>query len=150
MGWARPESEGISARLPTALGLALLTLHFTRTQPNPTRSRCSSWRAHQTVEYVGARTKTTGDLMSDEAEFQEAGLNSREWYQILRRLVRDDSNARHMWAAIGLQGHPLGFTWADVDEIRDAARAIESVWSSDESALRSIADRIAALLPPRA
>lgn len=45
-----------------------------------------------------------------------------------------------------VHGHPAVFTWDDVDAIQEAIDTIE--WR-ENAELRSLADRIAALLPPR-
>jgi hypothetical protein len=46
-------------------------------------------------------------------------------------------------AALALHGQPFGFTWDDVDALREA-----EVHANDER-VSAVADRIAALLPPR-
>lgn len=58
---------------------------------------------------------------------------------------------RHALAALCLHDHPFGFTWEDVDELRR-----EAEWCRTKSHnlgvaenLEDLADRIAALLPPR-
>lgn len=70
---------------------------------------------------------------------------------------------RHALAALALVGQPFGFTWEDVDRLRYAARGTIEYCdrlmpddsggccgnSADSAALASLADRIAALLPPR-
>jgi hypothetical protein len=57
-----------------------------------------------------------------------------------------DDEDRHALAALALAGQPFGFTWEDVD----AARYIAGDSPDKPSRiLRSLADRIAALLPPR-
>jgi hypothetical protein len=50
--------------------------------------------------------------------------------------------ARHALAALALHGQPFGFTWQDVDLLRDAVDYLDP-------RIRTLADRIAALLPPR-
>ena len=66
----------------------------------------------------------------------------------------------HALAALALHGQPFGFTWEDVDALRydaEQARRLAVLhagrWYGDmhelEVRLSSIADRIAALLPPR-
>lgn len=60
----------------------------------------------------------------------------------------------HALAALALHGQPFGFTWEDVDELRSGAELDEDNASGHlagpfTSPLRAIADRIAALLPPR-
>lgn len=63
--------------------------------------------------------------------------------------MRDESD-RHALAALALHGQPFGFTWDMVDHLRGLAKMVERqgleaspIWT------RAIADRIAALLPPR-
>ncbi len=73
---------------------------------------------------------------------------------------------RHALAALALHGQPFGFTWEMVDAIRDAGRRLDGHFVSATSHppgsmiprayaagpgayLSAIADRIAALLPPR-
>jgi hypothetical protein len=53
------------------------------------------------------------------------------------------SDDRHALAALALHGQPFGFTWDDVEAIHD--------WMQETSchASSTLADRIAALLPPR-
>ena len=53
----------------------------------------------------------------------------------------------HQVAAFLLHGQPFGFTWADVDLLRDAD--FHPARLRDGDACDNIADRIAALLPPR-
>lgn len=56
---------------------------------------------------------------------------------------------RHALAALALHGQPFGFTWEDVDELRENwSLGVQGVKLSREFA-DSLADRIAALLPPR-
>lgn len=65
----------------------------------------------------------------------------------------------HGAAALALHGQPYGFTWDDHDELVDSAHEIERDCGPPEflvperkrqvDALRSLAARIAALLPPR-
>ena len=67
--------------------------------------------------------------------------------------------AKHALAAVCLQGHPAGFTWEDVDALRHMIRSYEDeshhiVYGgrrpdSPYDRALSLADRIAALLPPR-
>jgi hypothetical protein len=52
-------------------------------------------------------------------------------------------------AALALHGEPLGFTWHDVDFIRAAVLADDMHSPDDWFILQRLADRIAALLPPR-
>lgn len=75
-------------------------------------------------------------------------LPPEEWAEYLAdRLIKlprylMDSD-RHWLGAVALQGQPFGFTWADVEALR--------AWDprNYEAELRNLADRIAALLPPR-
>lgn len=67
-----------------------------------------------------------------------------------------NSASLHAVAAVALHGQPFGFTHADVDLLLNAAVAIEArmdKWNLIETEkpprLRELADRIAALLPPR-
>jgi len=54
---------------------------------------------------------------------------------------------RHALAALCLHGQDFGFTWEDVDRVRDVARIMDTPEMIDWA--HSVADRIAALLPPR-
>lgn len=59
---------------------------------------------------------------------------------------------RHALAALALHGQPFGFTWEDVDLLREEARseyAIPDGMGFTGQELLDLADRIAALLPPR-
>lgn len=57
---------------------------------------------------------------------------------------------RHATAALCLHGQPFGFTWEDVSLLRDeAASAADRDMGGMYRALNNLADRIAALLPPR-
>lgn len=76
-----------------------------------------------------------------------------------RRLEAQD---RAAVAALALHGQPFGFDWNDVDLLREMAKSAD--WAAEyandgsgsaeaaavASPLESLADRIAALLPPRA
>lgn len=53
---------------------------------------------------------------------------------------------RHALAALALFGQPFGFTHADVTNVRMMAN--EDHWTDGGAAIRSAAERIAALLPP--
>lgn len=63
----------------------------------------------------------------------------------------------HALAALALHDQPFGFTWEDVDLLLRAAGAVEQesadcpVFAPSEvpASFRELADRIAALLPPR-
>lgn len=69
------------------------------------------------------------------------------------------ANNAHGAAALALHGQPHGFTWDDYYELIDNAHEIERdcgppefllpEWKQRVDALRSLAARIAALLPPR-
>lgn len=54
--------------------------------------------------------------------------------------------SRHGLAALALHEQPFGFTWGDVDFLRMDA---EDSPTAHAGILRELADRIAALLPPR-
>ena len=57
---------------------------------------------------------------------------------------------RHALAALALHDHPAGFTWEDVEELRGVAEDYDGEPAQQVSpTLRYLADRIAALLPPR-
>lgn len=69
----------------------------------------------------------------------------------------------HALAALALHNQPFGFTWEDVDALERSAREVftqardtdedfvvlRKRMMDDQRQLRSLADRIAALLPPR-
>jgi hypothetical protein len=57
-------------------------------------------------------------------------------------------DARHALAALALHGQPFGFTWADVLLLQGMASFL-AVHGMDDSGMRDVAGRIAALLPPR-
>jgi hypothetical protein len=58
---------------------------------------------------------------------------------------------RHAIAALALHGQPFGFTWEDVDWLRAMADWAEEygVAADGPAWVNALADRIAALLPPR-
>lgn len=56
--------------------------------------------------------------------------------------------SRHEAAARALHGQPFGFTWADVRLLRSLISFAPYAFSEHAEQLRSIATRIAALLPP--
>lgn len=60
-----------------------------------------------------------------------------------------DASRRHALAALALHGQPFGFTWKDVDLIRSTVLADDFHSPDDWFVLQRLADRIAALLPPR-
>ena len=88
-------------------------------------------------EYLnsGRRSPTAED------EFEE---NREAWGKTAEEMRR----TYHKNAARALyQAGPLGFTWEDVEALREAAFKLSGL--ADADACDSIADRIAALLPPR-
>lgn len=87
----------------------------------------------------------------------EPALTAKEW----ARWSLDDTDAgspsgfgepekRHMLAALCLDGHPFGFSREDVELLRVTIEVAEDVTRDVPSGdrLRSLADRIEALLPP--
>jgi hypothetical protein len=73
--------------------------------------------------------------------------------------VRIPEDLRHAAAALALHAQPFGFTWADVDLLQNAIDLLYQEfggnpgWRPDGDKLRpytDLANRIAALLPPRA
>jgi hypothetical protein len=93
-------------------------------------------------------------------------LTREEWqeYAPLDRTLADHAPAvahdnAHAAAALALHGQPYGFTWDDYYELLDNAHEVEEGYGPPEHLvperkrqvymLRSIARRIAALLPPR-
>ena len=66
--------------------------------------------------------------------------------------ARTRTEQRHALAAIALHEQPFGFTWKDVDGLRYLAAGIDRQHPGGMNALgivSDLADRIAALLPPR-
>lgn len=66
-------------------------------------------------------------------------------------IVVSGPNDRHRLAAIMLYGQPFGFTREDVGFLRSTIRHFEEAGPASygrEEELRSLADRIEALLPP--
>jgi hypothetical protein len=59
------------------------------------------------------------------------------------------THTRHQLAAIALYGQPFGFTWEDVDLLRDYGSYFDDGAERNIDELHSLAARIAALLPPR-
>lgn len=55
---------------------------------------------------------------------------------------------RHALAALALRDQPFGFDWDDVDALRSIAESPD-LRGWETGAADSLADRIAALLPPR-
>lgn len=88
----------------------------------------------------------------------EPALTPEEWARVLPEAsdyalgAAEDANmgadSWHGVAALALYGQPFGFTWEMVEALRHGGEW--GAWRSDdnEDILRSIADRIAALLPP--
>lgn len=89
----------------------------------------------------------TGDL--------DASNELPPWLTIHWGTVADEiaTHRRHALAALALHGQPFGFTWGDVDWIRAAAGQLldefDRLRADHATGLNAIADRIAALLPPR-
>lgn len=64
--------------------------------------------------------------------------------------ARQPVDDRHALAALALHDQPFGFTWEDVDALRCGADMIEDEWGGEPAPdLLNLADRIAALVPPR-
>lgn len=88
-------------------------------------------------------------------------MTPEQWKEVLADTLVDQveqmhsamtgTDVRHACAARDLHGQPFGFTWDDVDFLREAARTWYYTDSDDrpQPILDSLADRIAALLPPR-
>lgn len=94
----------------------------------------------------------------------ESALSPEEWADLRRvdeagtarvdgdaieaegRFAADD---RRALAALALHAQPFGFRWSDVDMIRSTVLADDMHSHDDHWALQRLADRIAALLPPR-
>lgn len=60
----------------------------------------------------------------------------------------------HALVALLLHNQPFGFTWGDVDLLRATAQYVVrgdrlNLWGREADRLNALADRIAALLPPR-
>ena len=60
-----------------------------------------------------------------------------------------DEAGRHKLAAMALHGQEFGFTWEDVDALLVVAKIADDLTGGQYSRVLSVADRIAALLPPR-
>lgn len=106
--------------------------------------------------------------MSDESKIQPA-LTPEEWRYAICGLVWDHDLAylsvpdvdnprrplgEHATAAFCLHGQPFGFTWEDVDALRrghaeEHGSGCVASLGDPPCSLLSLADRIAALLPPR-
>jgi hypothetical protein len=134
--------------------------------------------------------RATRDIMD---EYSKTALNADEWQDLRASRARleiwDDprpgsgmlgvedqgedaskgyarvpSEARHALAALALYDQPFGFTWEDVDRLREAVHDIDFSHVEDVEQRRlmeldtrmmrawmlDLADRIADLLPPRA
>ncbi len=80
------------------------------------------------------------------AEFMNSELDIHDLvcYHEEGTAVIPDGDA-HAAAAMLLYQQPFGFTWDDVDELRNQGRSSRPTGASTGS----LADRIAALLPPR-
>lgn len=73
-------------------------------------------------------------------------------YRVSVTATIDDVEGRHAIAAFALHGQPFGFTWEDVRRLRE----LDGHWESRDGGPLApatwpgaLADRIAALLPPR-
>jgi hypothetical protein len=98
--------------------------------------------------------------MSDKVQ---PALTPEEWELYLGpredwELSGNPTQYAHGAAAVLLHGQPFGFTWKDVDLLRGVANywhpqdgdgAEWDEYAGRQAALRNLADRIAALLPPR-
>jgi hypothetical protein len=74
------------------------------------------------------------------------GVGCHAWYQGEGALTKKRlETPRHGIAAFALWGQPFGFTREDVAELRMLATRNYEI---DPEALRSLAERISALLPP--
>ena len=111
----------------------------------------SFYGTHKTSAHVDHKGRWFFASTGPEGEREAVILNQSD----------DDGRACKALAALALRDQPFGFTWDDVDALRYYAdQNIEDAgpfgegWTSDETAkaqstCRSLADRIAALLPPR-
>jgi hypothetical protein len=80
-------------------------------------------------------------------------LNAGEsWIGALLNVCGFKESAGHVAAAVALYGEPFGFTREDLTALRDAAEELGAMSDSYDARLaaplRSLAARIAALLPP--
>ena len=76
----------------------------------------------------------------------------RVLWQSARAACHDDVRDSQKLAALSLHGQPYGFTWQDVDMLRQAAGmngGDGSLPNPSAERFTSLADRIEALLPPR-
>jgi hypothetical protein len=64
----------------------------------------------------------------------------RDWFE---------GQERHALAALALHSTPQGFTWEDVDAVREALRDLSGWEQETADRLRTLATRIESLLPPR-
>lgn len=85
----------------------------------------------------------------------EPALTAEEWEGFAAmadsEIERMPAHARHLHAALCLYGQRFGFTWEDVDGLRALAESLSGniINPGSVAPLRNLADRIAALLPPR-
>ena len=66
------------------------------------------------------------------------------WDRVVTRVQVETADERHALAALALHGQPFGFTRADVDALRNLCADLHPYCQP----FHSLADRIAALLPP--
>lgn len=86
-------------------------------------------------------------------------LTAEDWAVVLSEDLSADDEwenrfaetcGRHETAARALHGQPFGFTWEDVDLLLAETSILAPVRDEEEGqALYDLANRIAALLPPR-
>ena len=93
----------------------------------------------------------------------EPAVTPEEWKEFRAGELHTTRLGFHATAALSLHGKPFGFTWEDVDQLRESAAYIGRVvdvesffYESDDvnsetlcASLLSLATRIASLLPPR-
>lgn len=126
--------------------------------------RCGGKLIPTTDEPVADNNVLLGVGMADETQ---PALTPEEWGRRMAAgepspLIPGDADRRyldrHATAAVCLHGQPFGFTWEDVDLLRGAADywrpqdGDAREWdgfAARQQAMRDLADRIAALLPPR-
>lgn len=78
-------------------------------------------------------------------EHFSAGNDGKVWVSCGYETLAS-TNRPHALAALCLHGHPAGFTWEDVDRLR---AEVYPPGRTPLFELMDLADRIAALLPPR-